>query len=187
MNSKKLRIIVDIAFIIAGIVFLIFGIRDFSNAIKTTKVTDAEKFKKSYSYVDVDNVYNYISVDNLKKNFENGNHVILLGDPTDSWTQILVRPLNSIVKEHSDKLKIEYLEVNDENRGSINDFLKSKDITMSKTPMLLFLSSGKIVSSYEKDNIFDLEYDGIPIEYWNDTKIEDLKNDLNEKLNSTFN
>ena len=84
MNSKKLRIIVDIAFIIAGIVFLIFGIRDFSNAIKTTKVTDAEKFKKSYSYVDVDNVYNYISVDNLKKNFENGNHVILLGDPTDS-------------------------------------------------------------------------------------------------------
>ena len=182
MNSKKLRIIVDIAFIIAGIVFLIFGIRDFKSMIDSNKVSDAEKFSKSYSYVSSNNNYKYISIKDLEKDLKSGKHIIMFGDPTDSWTQILVEPLNSIIKEFDDKSDIEYIEIKD-NMKSINEVLKSKNILFSSTPDILILSNGDVIAYYEKKDIYDLDYDGIPVEYWSDFKKEDLKKDLLNNLN----
>ena len=48
MKNRTTRIILDIIIIIIGVIFLIFGIRDFIGQVNSLKQSDLEKFKKEY-------------------------------------------------------------------------------------------------------------------------------------------
>ena len=99
---------------------------------------------------------------------------ILVGNPTDSWTRILVKPLNDIYKEKNKT--IYYLEINDDIKktNEYKDFLKVLKVKNLNTPSIIISKNSKI-SIYTKDDIISKDYDGIPLEYFNDDNIKKFK------------
>ena len=175
MKEQRLRIILDILIIIIGIVFLVFGIRDGIKEINRYKVSDAEKFHKSYSYVSTkESVYEYISLGKATKLLEEDS-VILVGKTTNAWTQVLVKPLNDIYKDS----KIYYVEMDDiENTSpAYHKFLSKLGVKKMDIPTIVVTKSDK-TKIISKDDIVDKDYEGAPIDYFN----KETKNKLKELL-----
>lgn len=177
MKNKKLRIAIDIFAIILGIIFLVFGIKDAINTFENMKVSDSAIFKKSYQYVPKDNHYKYVTI----KEAANVSGVILIGSPEDTWTQILVEPLNSAISED-----IYYLENKDIDKKSKNykEFLDLIDTKELSNPMIIFVKDGKVKKIYLKDDIFDKDFEGAPIEYWSDESKNAFINEMKENVKS---
>lgn len=175
MKEKRLRIILDVLIIIIGIVFLFFGIKDGIKEFDKYKVSDAEKFHKSYNYVSVkESVYEYVSLRKATKLLDE-NSVILVGKTTNAWTQVLVKPLNDIYKDS----KIYYVELDDiENTSpAYHQFLSKLKLKKMDIPTVIVTKEGKhkIIS---RDDIVDKDYEGAPIDYFN----KETKNKLKELL-----
>ena len=182
MKNKRLRIIVDIILIVVGIIFLIFGIKDAIDMYNSSKVSDALLFKKSYSYVPEDNVYNYVSLKELNKMLKKNSFILLIGEPLDSWTQVLVNPLNEVAS--SKDQKIYYLETTDLNSSSSDyeNLLSNLDLDELTTPYIAFIKDGSIYKTYSKDDLYESDYDGAPIDYWTENRLNTLKNDLSKDI-----
>ncbi len=181
-DNKVVRISLDIILIILGIIFLVFGIRDFKDKINESKLGDNEKFKKEFSYVSKDNIYKYITLKDLTKILENGDYIILIGNKKDSWTQILVSPLNDVVK--SNKIKnIYYLDINsiDKNDKNYNKLLSKLKLKKLEVPIIIFTNDGKIKTVISKD-IYDSDYDDAPIEYWSSDKLKTFNKLINNNI-----
>ncbi len=182
MKYKTLRIITDIILIVVGIIFLIFGIKDAIDMYNSSKISDALLFKKSYSYVPEDNVYNYVTLKELNKMLRDDSFILLIGDPLDSWTQVLVSPLNEVAssKDH----KIYYLETTDLDNTSSNykKLLTNLDLDGLTTPYIAFIKDGSIYKTYSKDDLYESDYDGAPIEYWTKDKLDTLKSDISKDI-----
>lgn len=182
MSNKTIRIIVDCILIILGIVFLALGIKDAYNFSKRNEIDDNVKFKRSYSNVPKDNIYKYVTLDEANDILFNKSGVILLGKTTDPWMQVLVKPLNDIVKEKLDV--IYYLEMNDIKEEPLSDFDKPviqtrlDDIAL---PYIYIVKDGTILTELGRDELFSKDYEGAPIEYFNDERIESLKQKI-EKI-----
>lgn len=174
MKNKWFRIIIDIVLIIVGIVFLILGIKDFIATIKSNKVEDAVRFQKNFSYVSADNNYKYISLKELDK-LLNEKGIILIGNHLDSWTQVLVSPLNEIVKTY--KEDIYYLETEklDVKSKYYNNIISKLELDHLEYPTIIFVKDGVVQSIYKKDDIYQKDYEEAPIEYWTSKRIDDFK------------
>ena len=171
-DTKKLRIILDILIILIGFVFLYFGIRDARIYYANMKKSDAEIFHKEYSYVSVkDCVYEYISLKDANKILKEDS-VILIGDSEDPYSQVLVKPLNDIYKGK----KIYYLQsvLLDSKKKEYNSFKKELKVKEFTTPMIILSKSNKH-KVLTKNDIYDSEFDGAPIEYFNNERKEKLK------------
>lgn len=171
-DTRKLRIILDILIILIGFVFLYFGIRDAKVYISNIKKSDAEVFHKEYSYVSVKEcVYEYISLKDANKLLKE-NSVILIGNSEDPYTQVLVKPLNDIYKNK----KIYYLKssVLDSNKKEFDSFKKVLGVKEFNTPTIIITKGNKHVILLKED-IYDSEFDGAPIEYFNNENKEKLK------------
>ena len=182
MKHKRLRIIVDIVLIVVGIIFLIFGIKDAIDMYNSSKVSDALRFKKSYSYVPEDNVYNYVTLKDLNKMLKGDSFILLIGEPLDSWTQVLVSPLNEVV--NSKNQKIYYLESTDLDSTSSDyeKLLSNLDLDKLTTPYIAFIKDGSIYKTYFKDDLYESDYDGAPIDYWTEDKLDTFKNNLSKDI-----
>ena len=142
------------------------------------KIEDSVIFKNDYSYVSKDNVYEYLTLKEASEMFKNGTGIILIGSPTDAWTQVLVEPLNDIVK--SKKMTIHYLENKnlDESSKNYKSIISKLDKDVLTNPMIIFIKAGIINEIYLKEDIYNKNYKGAPIDYWN----EELKRQFNENI-----
>lgn len=179
-DNRLLRILIDLALIILGIIFLVFGIKDMKDMINANKIEDNVRFKKEYSYVSKDNIYKYTDLKELSKLLDDGKYVILIGNKKDPWTQVLVSPLNDVIKDTKIK-NIYYLDMSnvDKNDKNYNKILSKLKIEKFEVPMIVFTNDIKILV---KNDIYNKEYTDAPIDYWDDEKIVEfnklIKNNL---------
>lgn len=174
--NKTTRIIIDIALIIAGIILLIFGIKDAVDKINALKVEDGVRFNRSYSYVEENNRYKYVDLKAATKLLKEKSDILLIGSPKDTWTQVLVKPLHDIVP---DNLDIYYLEVEglDEDTKAYKEFpINLKEVG---TPIIVIANGGEL-EVFKKQDIYDEEYDGIPLDYFDEERVSSLKKLLKE-------
>lgn len=169
MKNKKLRIGLDIALIIIGIVFLIFGIKDAVDKINKAKVPDNVQFSKDYREIEEENIYKYLKSEDAQKFYEKSSGVLLIGNKSDAWMHVLVKPLNDIVKESYEN--IYYLEA-DNGSETLNKF------NINKTPCIIILEDGNILVKLESKEIFEKNFEGAPIEYFTEERIDNLKSKL---------
>lgn len=163
-NNKTLRIVVDVLLIVIGIVFLVFAVKDAYDMYRDSKVTDNVKFLKSYRSVSEDNPYKYTDLKRSKKLIESEAGVLLIGEPNDPWTQVLVKPLEDIVSNY--EMDIYYLESIELNKNSKAYKDYPIDLGKCEIPCLVIFKKGEILKQLEKKDIFDSSYDGAPIEYF---------------------
>lgn len=173
--NKKVRIGLDITLIIVGIVFLVFGIKDAVTMYKSSKVDDNVKFYRSYSSVEKDNIYDYLSIKETDKFLKDGTGVIIFGETTDPWMQVLVKPLEDIVRDNLNK--IYYFELDDVNIDDEAKNIKQK-IGNITSPRILIVKNGKILTDLQKGDLIDEEYEDAPIDYYDEERIETLKSQL---------
>ncbi len=172
MNNKKVRITVDILLIIVGIVLLVFAIKDTANTFSKNRGTDAERFFRSYSHAGKDNIYKYAKIKEINKILESGSGVIVLGNTTDTWMQVVVNPLQNECKETVDK--IYYLELDDIDKNEKEYQKLEASLKDISSPRILVVKEGKVLSDLKKADIFEEDYDGIPIEYFTQDRIENF-------------
>ena len=100
------------------------------------------------------------------------NSVILIGNSEDPYTQVLVKPLNDIYKNK----KIYYLKSSmlDSNKKEFDSFKKVLGVKEFNTPTIIITKGNKHVILLKED-IYDSEFDGAPIEYFNNENKEKLK------------
>lgn len=179
--KEKLPIIVsDLIIIAVGVVFLVLGIRDFKEYMAENTLSDAERFKKEYSYVDSDNSYQYLSNKEIK-NFSMGTNILLIGDPLDSWTQILVEPLDRVIK--NSQKKIYYIAKDNLSNDKIGEQLKITEFADSLgSPTIIFFEDGKVERIMTKSEIYE-DLNSIPIEYWTDERFESFRTKIEDALN----
>ncbi len=180
MNNKTIRIIIDCLVIIIGIVFLVLGIKDAFNFFKKPTIEDSVKFKKSYSNVSKDNIYKYVTLSEANDILFNKTGIMLLGKTTDPWMQVLVEPLNDIVKEEDIEV-IYYLEMNDIKEEPLGDYDKPVIQTRLEEinlPYIFIIKNGTILQELGCEDIFDPDYKGAPIDYFDEQNKNTVKNDL---------
>lgn len=167
--TKKQVIIGDILLIILGVVFFIFGVKDAIEFNNSNKVDDAAKFHHSYTYVSKDECnYKYVSVKNALKLLDD-DAIIFVGKTTDTWSQVIARPLNDMYNE------IYYLEIDEIKEDNNYSKLVSKLNVEKLTSPMVIVSNKSEIKVYTKSDLYDKEYDGIPLEYWTDERTNELK------------
>ena len=184
MKNKKTRIVIDSLLIILGIVFLIFGIKDFKSFISSQKVnvSDRERFKNDYQYVAKDNSYEYIDIKELKTILDSKDEkIILVGSPLDSWTQVLVSHLDEYAK--SIKKSIYYLDLDkvDKTSDEYRKILKKIKLDDIETPTVIIKSKSNI-ELLKKEELYDSSYTDAPIDYWTEKRVEELKKLFEDKI-----
>lgn len=173
MKNKALRIGLDIALILIGIVFLIFGIKDAIETFKNNQIEDNVKFKRTYSEITEDNIYRYTDLKKANKLIDEGTGVLLIGQKNDSWMHVLVSPLNEFVKDYQDI--IYYLEIDNDDTNDKNYQTLTQKLEKIKTPTIVLIKDGNILSTYNKNDIFDSTFEGAPIEYFTEERTTSLK------------
>lgn len=179
--NKKLRITLDLIIIAVAVVFLIFGIRDAIDKFKGNSISDNMRFARVFSDLYENNIYKYISLKDTNRMIEKNSGVILIANHNDEWTGALVKPLEDIVKNRVDK--IYYLELDGIDMSS-KEYLKlTKKIGNLDTFRLLIIKNGKVLTNLSKTELVEESYDGDPKEYFEDTRIDALKEKLEEISN----
>lgn len=173
-----MRIAVDVILIVLGFVFLVFGIRDAINKYKSSITPDNVLFVRSYSSIGEDNPYKYVSIKEANEIIEKHSGVIFVGFPGDSWSQVLVAPLKSIVESYGVDT-IYYLEKLE--NDDMSDLKSSvQDIS---TPHIIVVKDGEILKEVTKTDIVREDYDGAPIEYFDEENTESLSRMLEDIKN----
>ncbi len=181
MDNKKLRILIDIVLIILGIIFLVFGIKDAISMYNSTRIEDSVLFKKDFPYVSSDNIYEYMSIKELDKFVQKDTGIILIGNKNDSWTQVLVEPLNESVSYEYSKIYYYENDGSDKETKNYKNILSQLKIEKISNPTIVFVIDGKISNVYFKNDIYDGDYEGTPIDYWNEESKQNFsKNILND-------
>lgn len=176
MKNKTLRIILDLVLIIVGIIFLIIGINDAYNLYKDSKSNDNITFKKSYNSVKQDNIYKYIKLQEIDKILDNEKGILLIGKTTDPWMHILVSPVNDILEGEIEK--IYYLELDNIDETSETFIDLNKRLDKLNSPCIVIFNKGQLLTVLNKEDIFNPDYEGAPIDYYDDKRIDELKEKL---------
>lgn len=176
MKNKTLRIILDLVLIIVGIIFLIIGINDAYNLYKDSKSNDNIMFKKSYNSVKQDNIYKYIKLQEIDKILDNEKGILLIGKTTDPWMHILVSPVNDILEGEIEK--IYYLELDNIDETSETFIDLNKRLDKLNSPCIVIFNKGQLLTVLNKEDIFNPDYEGAPIDYYDDKRIDELKEKL---------
>lgn len=174
MKNKALRIGLDIALIVIGIVFLIFGIKDAINYASKDKLSDNVQFSRDYPEINEDNIYKYMNASEASKMLESGSGVLLLGKKSDTWMHVLVSPLNDILKENVENINYLDMDTIDE-----NDYKSLEEkIELINSPCIVIIKNGEVKTKLSKSDIIPENFDGAPIEYFTDERIASLKEKL---------
>lgn len=179
--EKKIRIIIDLVVIVVASIFLIFGIKDAITMFNKSKVTDNVKFSKSYPSIEKNNIYKYVNLKETLKLLDKGSALVLIGKTIDPWMQVLVNPLEDYSKDHIKE--IYYLELDDLDSSSKEYLELTKKIGKLSSPEVLIIKDGNIITKLLKNDIIDSNYDGIPIEYFDEDNIKKLNENLKEISN----
>ncbi len=155
---------------------LIFGIKDVYKMYKSSQVDDNVRFFRSYTSVSKDNIYEYISFKDVEKIISKDKGVLVIGETTDPWMQVLVNPLELYAKKYVDK--IYYLELDGANTDDKNyQNLKAK-LTKISSPQIIIFNKGKIFENLSKNDFIDEKFEGAPIEYFDEGHTRNLEDKL---------
>ncbi len=102
--------------IIILILFIIIGKTDY----KKKDISDNEKFSNLYNLVDKNNIYKIARSSEVLEIVDNKSGVILMGFPTNKWTNYYAKLLNDVAKEVGLKeiLYYDFLQDREENNGT---------------------------------------------------------------------
>ena len=178
-------------FVVGGVAFYLLFVDDGVPNVDETK-KDNYKFSVEYTKVPMDNVFVYKSETEIIDILENGSGIIYLGFPECPWCQSYVVYLNEVAKDNGIE-NIYYLNIkemranNTENYQkivSLIDSLLSVDENGNKriyVPQVVFVKKGEIIAG---DNETSMISDGTPSEYWTSENIANLKQKLNNYIQS---
>lgn len=178
-------------FVVGGVAFYLLFVDDGVPNVDETK-KDNYRFSVEYTKVPMDNVFVYKSETEIIDILENGSGIIYLGFPECPWCQSYVVYLNEVAKDNGIE-NIYYLNIkemranNTENYQkivSLIDSLLSVDENGNKriyVPQVVFVKKGEIIAG---DNETSMISDGTPSEYWTSENIANLKQKLNNYIQS---
>lgn len=178
-------------FVVGGVAFYLLFVDDGVPNVDETK-KDNYRFSVEYTKVPMDNVFVYKSETEIIDILENGSGIIYLGFPECPWCQSYVVYLNEVAKDNGIE-NIYYLNIkemranNTENYQKIValiDSLLSVDENGNKriyVPQVVFVKKGEIIAG---DNETSMISDGTPSEYWTSENIANLKQKLNNYIQS---
>lgn len=189
MKKKNYIIIILLAILLGGILFLVF--RD-----NEKEETDAEKFAKEYTVIDADNVFVYRDIEEIIKLLEHGTGVVYLGFPECPWCQSYVKYLNEVAKEVGIE-KIYYYNILEDRSNNTENYQKVVDILKDYlqyddegnpriyVPNVSFHVNGEIIGNdYETSkDTHGLEN---PDEYWTEEEVKELKNTLTGYMEQVY-
>ena len=166
-------------FVVGGVAFYLLFVDDGVPNVDETK-KDNYRFSVEYTKVPMDNVFVYKSETEIIDILENGSGIIYLGFPNE------VARDNGI--ENIYYLNIKEMRANNtENYQKIValiDSLLSVDENGNKriyVPQVVFVKKGEIIAG---DNETSMISDGTPSEYWTSENIANLKQKLNNYIQS---
>ena len=178
-------------FVVGVVAFYLLFVDDgVPNVDETNK--DNYRFSVEYTKVPMDNVFVYKSETEIIDILENGSGIIYLGFPECPWCQSYVVYLNEVARDNGIE-NIYYLNIkemranNTENYQKIValiDSLLSVDENGNKriyVPQVVFVKKGEIIAG---DNETSMISDGTPSEYWTSENIANLKQKLNNYIQS---
>lgn len=182
--TRNFIYLVLFAFLIWCFVYL--GKKDFSSTI-----TDAERFSKEYTTIDMDNPFVYVNSNRVLNILNNETGIILVGFSSNAWMQEYVRELYPILKENN-ITKVYYYDVIEDRTKKTKNFRQIEDL-LSKylkitdmgaeylfTPALIFVKDGKIINYDDETSL--VSFDMRPDTYWNEDAITNFRNKINTYL-----
>lgn len=146
-----------------------FGIKEAVDKFKSSVTSDAERFTKSYRDVGEDNPYKYIDVDEANEIIAESSGIIFVCDPNDSWCQVIAKPLTEVFEEANIET-VYYLENNESNSNSNLQIESDKSV-----PIVIAVKDGSVLRALSKDLLIEEDYEGSPIEYYTEERVDDLK------------
>ena len=153
------------------------------------KVEDSELFASEYTQVDEDNVFVYKSAKEIIQILENGTGVVYLGFPECKWCQAYVPYLDEVAKENNID-KIYYFNIREDREKNTADYKKIVELTNDFllyndegekrvfVPDVYVVLDGEILSHNNETSM--ITEDILPIDYWTDEKLDNLKKTLKE-------
>lgn len=162
--------------------FIYLGKKDYSS-----KVTDAEKFNKEYSFIPVNNPFVYVKSYEVLDIIENKSGIILMGYSSNSWMQAYVKELYNVIKDSNIK-KIYYYDLQEDRARKSKNFVMIEDALSSYlkrtdkgdeylfTPALIFVYDGKIINYDDETSL--VPYNMTIEEYWNYYKKDEFANKI---------
>lgn len=175
-KSKTQMIIYSIITIICIALFIIISKTDFNKNI----TTDTEKFASLYDLVTKDNLYKFASAGDVYDIVEGKSGVILMGFPTNKWTNYYAYFLNDVAMEIEVKeiLYYDFLQDREESNGTysmlvnkLNTYVRVDDEGNLdiKAPTVLIVKNGVVIGYFDDTSIMR----GIikPEDYYTDYQI----------------
>lgn len=179
-NLVFISIVLILVLLVIGVVLI------FSNS---EKVSDSELFASEYKQVDKDNLFVYRNSKEIIKILESGTGVVYFGFPECKWCQAYVPYLDEVAKKNKID-KIYYFNIKDDRENNTRDYKKivslldeflSYDEEGQKrvfVPDVYVVLDGKILSHNNETSVITKNI--LPIDYWTDKKLNNLRKDLNE-------
>lgn len=160
------------------------------STVKVTKIkddikTDNLKFKREYTKVEEDNLYEYTTYDNIIDAINSGTGIIYFGYPDCNLCKSIVPILNdaAIEKDIKTIMYYNFKEIKDNNTNEYQKLLKilsdniGEEVTDIKAPTILFVKDGKISDVYTSD---------LNIDELTDENISELHVKFNELIEKLF-
>ncbi len=186
ITKKTANLIININIIISIILILIIVFKYI-----TVKEEDNIKFSNEYKNIDTNNKFIYKDIDEIIEILTNGTGIIFFGFPECIWCQEYVIYLNEIINEENID-NVYYLNIkNDRNKNTqsynkliniLSDYLIENDNNIKQlyVPTTIIVNNGEII--YNNNETSSINESISPNEYWNESKINEFKNNLRSNI-----
>lgn len=188
-KNKAQMVIYTITFIICIILFIIIGKTDF----KKNEDTPSKKFSSLYTLVDKDNLYDFSNSTDVINVLSGRSGIILMGFPSNSWTNYYAKYLNDVCKElEVDKIYYyDFYKDRKESNGTyetivnkLSMYVPVNDIGVRdiQAPTIVVVKNGEIIGYFDDASIIKGTIQSR--DYFNDYEVGYLKNQLRTAIKS---
>ncbi len=166
------------------------------NPTKIITLTDATKFSKEYTSVDVTNVFLYRNIEEIINILNHGTGVVYLGFPECPWCKAYVPYLNEVAKT-TGVTEIYYLNILEDRKNNTEEYKQIVSIISNYlqydnegnkriyVPAVIAINNGEIVG-FDDETSFDTHNLDDPKLYWVEEEVNELKAKLTEMLKKTL-
>lgn len=186
-KNKTQMIIYNLIFIICLILCIIIGTKDYSK----NKLSDNERFSNLYNKVGIDNVFKFSGALDVLNIINGRTGIILMGFPTNKWTNYYANIINDVAKELNIK-EIYYYDFLDDrinNNGTYETIVNALDVYITvddlgnkdlHAPTLVVVKNGSIIGYFDETAI--IKGTVTPEYYYTD----DVVNRTKEEIKTVF-
>jgi len=162
-------------------------------AANVSELSDSEKFALEYPLVGSDNIFTYRNASETADILEKGRGIVFIGFKECPWCQQYAVYLHDVAREMEVE-KIFYCDIREDRESNSESYRKIVDIFTGRlqyddegrprvyVPDAAIVSRGRIITHDFETSKDTLGYD-TPQEYWNDERVNALKERLREGIN----